>query len=316
VHDLFTITGRSDAGGCNLTQPDFGAELAAGNAIFRIPTPLFGSGLIEAVSDQTILDNKSKFLDRKGPLGITGRENREGNTGTITRFGWKAQNKSLLIFSGEAYNVEQGVSNEMFPDEREQAVGCQFNTTPEDHSTFAAHGSELTSTPGDVESFALFMRLLAPPTRQQADMARSADQTNTIQNGEAQFSAIGCALCHTPSLPTGKASNVDPGAASSAALTGKDANLFSDLLVHDMGAGLADGVSQGGANGNEFRTAPLWGVGQRIFFLHDGRTSDLVQAIQAHATRGGFSEANGVVANFEKLAERDQQAILVFLRSL
>ena len=81
-----------------------------------------------------------------------------------------------------------------------------------------------------------------------------------------------------------------------------------------MGTGLADGVSQGAANGREFRSAPLWGVGQRIFFLHDGRTTDLMKAIEAHASRG--SEANGVINNFNNLSDRDQQAILVFLRSL
>jgi CxxC motif-containing protein (DUF1111 family) len=81
-----------------------------------------------------------------------------------------------------------------------------------------------------------------------------------------------------------------------------------------MGVGLADGVSQGGANGREFRTAPLWGLGQRIFFLHDGRASDLVSAIKAHASL--FSEANGVVANYLKQTEGQKQDLLNFLRSL
>ena len=91
-------------------------------------------------------------------------------------------------------------------------------------------------------------------------------------------------------------------------------NLFSDLLVHDMGVGLADGVSQGAANGREFRTAPLWGLGQRIFFLHDGRTSDLVSAIRAHSSR--YSEANTVVSNYVSLPEWQKQDLLNFLRSL
>ena len=83
-------------------------------------------------------------------------------------------------------------------------------------------------------------------------------------------------------------------------LAGKNVNLFSDLLVHNMGPGLADNVVQGSAGPDEFRTAPLWGVGQRIFFLHDGRTTDLIEAIRAHSSPadGQFraSEANGVVA--------------------
>jgi CxxC motif-containing protein (DUF1111 family) len=98
------------------------------------------------------------------------------------------------------------------------------------------------------------------------------------------------------------------------ALSNRDANLYSDLLVHDMGTGLADGVSQGGAGPQDFRSAPLWGLGQRIFFLHDGRTTDLVQAIQAHASNG--SEANTVIANYNALTTSAQQDLLNFLRSL
>jgi CxxC motif-containing protein (DUF1111 family) len=93
----------------------------------------------------------------------------------------------------------------------------------------------------------------------------------------------------------------------------KDANLFSDIALHNMGVGLEDDVAQGGARGNEFRTAPLWG-GQRIFFLHDGRTDDLVQAIREHASNG--SEANAVVGKFNMLGDRDKQDLLNFLRSL
>jgi len=89
---------------------------------------------------------------------------------------------------------------------------------------------------------------------------------------------------------------------------------FSDFALHSMGDGLADGVSQGNANGSQFRTAPLWGVGQRIFFLHDGRTNDLYVAIRQHASRG--SEANGVIQNFHLLSLTDQQALLNYLRSL
>jgi CxxC motif-containing protein (DUF1111 family) len=306
VHDLFTITGRPDAAGCNLTQPDFGAAAASGNMIFRIPTPTFGAGFIEAIPDQAILDNKGANAGAKRFLGISGRENRNGNDGTITRFGWKAQNKSLLIFSGEAYNVEQGVTNEVFPDEREQAAGCQFNATPEDHSSLSVIGGEVSGEPGDAAQFAQFMRLLAPPQR--------GPISDSVVNGENKFNQVGCGLCHTPKLGTGLASSIDPNATSSDGLSGENARLFSDLLIHDMGQGLADGVSQGGANGQEFRSAPLWGVGQRIFFLHDGRTSDLLQAIRAHASRG--SEANGVINLFNTLSGRDQQDILNFLRSL
>ena len=98
------------------------------------------------------------------------------------------------------------------------------------------------------------------------------------------------------------------------ALSNIQANLFSDLLLHHMGSGLADGVSQGGAGPDQFRTAPLWGLGQRLFFLHDGRTTDLLQAIEDHASPG--SEANIVVRTFNGLTETQKQDLLDFLRSL
>jgi CxxC motif-containing protein (DUF1111 family) len=111
VHALFTITGRNDALGCSLNQPDVRTAVARQNVVFRIPTPLFGAGLIEAIDDDTILANMQAHSATKQSLGIGGRPNRtsdrpntSGNDGTVPRFGWKAQNKSLEIFSGEAYN--------------------------------------------------------------------------------------------------------------------------------------------------------------------------------------------------------------------
>jgi len=145
VHDLFTIAGMKGAEGCSLYQPDFEKELRLNNVIFRIPTPVFGAGLIEQIPDTAILENINANQDQKKALGIkkklnfviaantiTGLPNKNGNDGTIARFGWKAQNKSLLIFSGEAYNVEMGISNELFQTEREEDKNCQFKTTPND----------------------------------------------------------------------------------------------------------------------------------------------------------------------------------------
>ncbi|MBV8145329.1 MAG: thiol oxidoreductase, partial [Gammaproteobacteria bacterium] len=241
--------------------------------------------------------------------GIYGRFNTSGNDGTITRFGWKAQNKSLLMFAAEAYNVEMGISNQLFPQERDETPGCQSaNATPNDTDNFPAPGAPVVTTAvlSDIEAFANFMRLLAPP----APAAASA----STQHGSALFSSVGCALCHTPTLTTGAAISSGSYISPSAALSNQQAHLFSDLLVHRMGVGLADGISQGGAGPDEFRTAPLWGVGQRIFFLHDGRTSDLIQAIDDHANPG--SEANQVVRNFQGLSAADQQDLLNFLRSL
>lgn len=300
VHDLFTIVGRPDTpAGCSMSQPDFAAHAA--ELRFRIPTPNYGSGLIEAVADSTIAANEATSK----PFGITGHANRNGNDGTVSRFGWKAQNKSLLIFSGEAYNVEQGITNDLFPDDRgeggvQDPAACRMIGASQDHTNYDQ--TQPQSVPGDAVSFANFMRLLAPP----ATVTSYGNVTAaSINNGRTQFANVGCAVCHMPSLPTG---NHD-----TAALTNKTANLYSDLLVHNMGA-LGDGISQGTAGPNEFRTAPLWGLGQRVFFLHDGRTSDLMEAIQAHASSG--SEANVVIGNFNGLSTSDQQDVLNFLRSL
>jgi CxxC motif-containing protein (DUF1111 family) len=100
----------------------------------------------------------------------------------------------------------------------------------------------------------------------------------------------------------------------SAALSNQTVNLWSDLLVHHMGRNLADGITQGSAGPDEFRTAPLWGVGQRVFFLHDGRTSNLLEAIEAHKSKE--SEANKVVDHFKSLKPRERQDVINFLRSL
>jgi len=299
VHDLFVITGRSDAAGCTISQPDFAGALARNNVVFRIPTPTFGAGLIEAIDEAAILANRDANTADKSALGISGHENRNSNDGSLTRFGWKAQNKSLMIFAGEAYNVEQGVTNDVFPNERESAQGCQYNATPEDHvDVNGGTRRRPTTTLSDLIDFGFFMRFLGPPSRGQS--------STSTQNGEALFSSTGCALCHTPSLRT--SSNV------TAVLSNSAANLFSDLLVHRMGNGLADGISQGLAAGDEFRTAPLWGLGQRLFFLHDGRTTDLLDAIAAHSDSG--SEASQVIRNFNGLTAAQKQDILNFLRSL
>jgi CxxC motif-containing protein (DUF1111 family) len=316
VEDLFTVTGRPDAGNCSLAQPNFAAYLAANDLIFRIPTPVFGAGLIENLDDSTLLTNQAQNLSNT--LGIAGTFNRSGNDGTITRFGWKAQNKSLHMFAGEAYNVEMGVSNELFPQDRplpeeEQASGLPsscLNLTgtgyPEDTSnpTLTTNAAVLD----DVSAFANFMRFLAPPATGPVVLNGSQVPASAIAAGSALFNSIGCATCHNPSPGTTQVSNFAP------ALSNVQVNSFSDLEIHNMGTRLADNVSQGNAGGDQFRTAPLWGLGQRIFLLHDGRTTNVYNAIQFH--RSNNSEATTVVNNFNKLTPAQQQQLLDFLRSL
>ncbi len=325
VHNLFVITGRSDAAGCNITQPNFqpaGNPLSGQggnpNIIFRIPTPVFGAGLIEAIPDSAILANMRANTSAKSGLGISGHANAHlsgnanisANDGTITRFGWKAQNKSLLMFAAEAYNVEMGITNQLFPQERDETPGCLFDATPEDTLNFTPtptpSSNSSTAVVSDIEAFADFMRMLAPPA--------PATSTPSTTNGRALFTRIGCAQCHTPSFTTGRRIASGSSASPSAALSNQTVNLWSDILVHHMGKALADGITQGSAGPDEFRTAPLWGVGQRIFFLHDGRSRDLVQAIEDH--KGAGSEANKVIDHFHGLKARERQDVLNFLRSL
>jgi CxxC motif-containing protein (DUF1111 family) len=308
VHDLFTIRGRTDVSNppnlCTLAQPNFAAESASGNLSFRIPTPVFGAGLIENIDEKTILANLTRSASTL--LGIHGVPNRSGNDGSITRFGWKAQNKSLLVFAGEAYNVEMGITNELFPNERGYPpkpipAACSLNPTPEDLTVF-----DPSLSLSDVAQFAVFMRFLDQPAP--ACGTGTGIDCTLAAAGKAVFMKTGCANCHTPSLTTAS-SEFAP-----AALSGVQANLFSDLALHHMGVGLADGITQGNAGPDQFRTSPLWGLGQRVFFLHDGRTSNLIAAILIHASPG--SEANQVVLNFLTLSPGDQQDLIIFLRSL
>jgi CxxC motif-containing protein (DUF1111 family) len=317
VHQMFTISNRTDAPGCTtMVQPDFANAQASNDIIFRQVTPTYGTGLMELIQESDIIANMNANQALKQSLGITGHPNYSDDDGTITRFGWKAQNKSLTYFSGEAYTVEEGVSDEAFPSENDESIpSClpPFPVPPGTNKTKGVPDDRMDSGeapklpvnfPSDLERFALFMRFLAPPTPQPLN--------SSTTNGLQQFINVGCNMCHNQSFTTPKA--------SIAALSQVQANLYSDLLVHHMGPGDADNVSQGNAGGDEFRTAPLWGIGQRYFFMHDGRTTDIVQAVEDHFSLGNGvypnSEANQVINNFNALDQTDQQDLINFLRSL
>src|SRR6185436_12970310 len=150
---------------------------------------------------------------------------------------------------------------------------------------------------------AMFMRLLAPVER---SFTVPGGETS-IKNGEQLFKTIGCETCHHKSFTTGP-SRITPS------LGNATLGLFSDLEIHRMGTKLADNISQGTAGGDQFRTAPLWGLGLRLFLLHDGRTPDLLKAIDQHLSDG--SEANTAVLNFNALLPGQKQDVLNFLRSL
>jgi len=333
VHALFTISGRSDANGCNISQPPFTAAEKLKNLIFRIPTPLYGAGLIEAIDDETInanalteneqvgKENQAKYkmfheLSISGKVG-RGKQNKSGNDSTVTRYGWKAQNKSLLLFAGEAYNVEQGVTNELFTNERDEEktplpVACKANPTPEDKTDYSKGvNGTIDNSASDLTLFTAFMRMLAPPEPTCGTLFTPACAPNIV-SGKKVFDEIHCSACHTPKLKLSTASYTAINTNGDSPRT--YAELYSDLLLHDMGNGLSDDIQQGAASGSEFRTSPLWGVGSRLFFLHDGRARNLPDAIAAHSSVG--SEANKVIKLYDELPDEKKQHLIDFLRSL
>lgn len=310
VHQLFTITGRIDAGSCDIAQPNFSQASSDGDLINRNTTPTFGAGLLEIINDKDILSNMMTQCASKGTTGICGKPNYSSD-GQIGRFGWKAQDRSVLIFAAEAYNVEEGVTTEEFPNELDETPGCVINFLPEDHPDYTGT-LKADRFSGDPERFALFMRMLAPPT--------PATQNASAMDGATQFHNVGCDICHASTgIPASTFQFVTPTSYIKS-LSNQKVNIFSDILVHDMGPCLADDITQGGATGDMFRSAPLWGVGQRIFFMHDGRTSDIVTAIEDHFCNAGNgyppSEANNVINSFNVLTATQQQDLVNFLRTL
>jgi CxxC motif-containing protein (DUF1111 family) len=303
VHQLFTVAGRSDAHGCTLAQPNFVQAAADNNLVLRQVPPTYGDGLIEVVRNISITNNMNSNLTQKAALGITGHPNYSGNDGSIQRFGWKAQVRSTLLMSANQFQVEMGVTNEVFPTELNQTPGCLFNPVPETVTNFTP-GILTEMFPGDYSRTEYFTQWLAPPT--------PVKPTTITNNGKTQFTNAGCVYCHTTSFTT--------PATSRPALTATTISLYSDLLVHHMGPLLADGLAQGQAGPDEFRTAPLWGIGQRLWFLHDGRTNNIVTAIEDHYSLGNStypaSEANQSVVNFNALSSTNQQDLVDFLRSL
>ena len=263
--------------GCNLKGEVVPPEATI--VSLRLSTQLFGAGLMEAIPESTILGNKSNG----------GRDNRVLNPDTgateLGRFGWKAQVATLRQFAGDAYLNEMGITNPSFkmenkPQGQPIPPRCDTVADPEDN--------------GDgVTAFTNFMRFLAPAPR--------LPSTPQVPRGEQVFSQIGCDSCHVPTMMTG------PN--SVAALSNKPVNLFSDLLLHDIGTG--DGIEQGKATGNDFRTAPLWGLSRRDRFLHNGSSKTIEDAILRHG-----AEAQNALNGFKILPQSDHDALLAFLGSL
>jgi len=262
----------------------------------RITTPLFGAGLIEAVPDTTL---RALAAKTGKPDGIKGRVSLVidpvSGVERVGRFGWKAQQASLLAFSADAYANEMGVTNRFFradnaPNGRLGVLDrADRILDPEDEA-------DPETGKADIDRVADYMRLLAPPSR------GNPDDAPPLRAGRALFESLNCAECHTPALRS--------GASPIPALAHRTVPLYSDLLLHDMGS-LGDGVAQGSAGPREMRTAPLWGLGLRAVYLHDGRAATLDEAIRAHD-----GEAAASRARYVRLDEDKRRSLIAFLRSL
>ena len=282
---LFSLPGH----GC---QPMIPAD--ANLIVRRIPIPVFGAGLVEAIADETILALADPD-DRNGD-GVSGRAGIVEDRGTgdrrVGRFGWKSQHATLLAFGADAYRNEMGITNDLFRDELALGVDparmrvCDPIPEPEDIP------DPVTRRRG-IDNFASFMRLLAPAERAASD--------EVTRDGERIFAAIGCAACHTPSLET--PSHRNP------LFDRRRVALFSDLLLHDVGTG--DGIRQGSADPDEIRTPALWGLRHRRPLLHDGSAATISDAILRHSGEAALARAG-----FDRLTADERIAVLRFLNSL
>jgi CxxC motif-containing protein (DUF1111 family) len=260
----------------------------------RVPIPVFGAGLVEAIADETVLALEDP-ADRNRD-GISGRAaivvDRATGERRVGRFGWKAQHATLLAFSADAYRNEMGITNDLFREETAHGISkdrmrlCDRLPEPEDVR------DPLTGRRG-IDNFTSFMRFLAPVGRGPIDDA--------ARTGERVFAAVGCAACHTPLLTTGPSANP--------LFNRRQVPLFSDLLLHDIGTG--DGIEQASGGPDEIRTPALWGLRFRRPLLHDGSAATIEDAVRRHAV-----EAELARRGFEQATQSERAALLAFLKSL
>ena len=260
----------------------------------RVPIPLFGAGLVEAIQDSTILALEDP-LDIDGD-GVSGRAalvtDRASGDLRVGRFGWKAQVATLLEFSGDAYRNEMGITNDLFPDELtfnltdRQLRFCDPIPEPED-----------IPEPGTghrgIDNFEAFMKFLAPPPR---DVV-----TGQVTAGQQVFDTVGCSACHVPTLTTGP--DVNP------LFNQRPVPLFADLLLHDIGTG--DGIRQAEGQPEEIRTPALWGLRFRRPLLHDGSAATIIDALLQHA-----HEAQPARDRLARLPASEVASLIAFLKSL
>jgi CxxC motif-containing protein (DUF1111 family) len=259
----------------------------------RMATPIIGLGLLEAIDVADLLALADEHDVNED--GISGKPNRVWDVvaqqHTIGRFGWKAGNPTLLQQTAGAYNQDMGVTNPLFP--ADNCVGqIQCDSLADD--------PEIDMQ--TLRTAAFYSQSLGVPARRNTEDA-------SVRHGKLLFNSIHCSSCHHTSFVTGQHEHTF--------LTNQTIHPYTDLLLHDMGEGLADGRSEFDADGNEWRTPPLWGigltytVGGHTRFLHDGRARSLEEAILWH---GGESLDSRDA--FIRLSKKEREDLIAFLESL
>jgi len=263
----------------------------------RVAPAVFGLGLLEALDDDALLARADPD-DRDGD-GISGRVNRVWDPAlgrvVLGRFGWKANQPSLRVQNAAAFVGDLGITTTVFPAQDCPPVQTLCRAAP--------HGGEPELDDSKLASVTLYTQSLAVPARRDVD-------NPTVLRGADLFAAARCTACHTPAMRT---ADVHPVAS----LRAQTIHPYTDLLLHDMGPGLADHRPDFEATGTEWRTPPLWGLGllervnRHTFLLHDGRARDVTEAILWH---GG--EAASAQAAFVAMPAADRAALVAFLHSL
>jgi CxxC motif-containing protein (DUF1111 family) len=279
-------------------------HILSGNEVqtLRLTISLAGDGFVEAIDSNTLLaiSNAQPAAQRGTLIQVPVLEAPGNNRGG--RFGWKDQHSSLLSFASDAYINEMGVTNR-FAQTENTSNGTVVQGGAFDGKADPAGTGE--DDAGDIDAFTAFMRCLKAPPR--------GPINGNVTNGNNVFNSIGCATCHVGTITTAPAGTVINGGALtvSAALGDKNIHPFGDFLLHDVGTG--DGIVQNGGQGtrNMVRTAPLWGIGARTRFMHDGASVTATAAINRHANQGATARNN-----FNSLSSASQANVLAFIFSL
>ena len=286
------------------TYPDIMEQITPedNTRTFRISTNTLGNGFVESIANSTLIAIRNKQSEAMRGTAVMVPVLEGGSKARIGRFGWKGQHASLVSFSADAYLKEMGITTPLFPEEntsngRYVGYGSNYDpvSDPEDDGV-------------DVVAFADFMRATKAPPR--------GTITADVSAGEALFSKIGCAVCHTPSITTARPGTKINGGEFTVpnALGNKIIHPYSDYLLHDIGTG--DGIPvlplpEYASTANQMRTAPLWGLRTRNRLMHDGLSFTKQDAIQRHA-----GQAAGVTNKYKALSDAEKSQLLSFLDSL